>query len=284
MSIEIKNLCKSYEKIKTLDNINLTIESNKIYGLFGRNGAGKTTLLNIIDNRVFPDSGTVLIDGKNARKNSKALSKIYMMSESNLFPKDIKIKTLFKRINDFYSEFDIDKANLLLNEFHITENKKIRGLSTGQITALKLITGLCINRPYLIFDEPVNGLDANSREKFYKLLLEKYIESPCTIIVSTHLIDEIANIVEDVIIIDNGKVTIQKSKDDFLSEGFSISGKSHIVDEFAKNYEIISSEEFGTIKTIYVLGTIPANLPNEVEISQLNLQKLFIKLTNQKED
>lgn len=284
MSIEIKNLCKSYEKIKTLDNINLTIESNKIYGLFGRNGAGKTTLLNIIDNRVFPDSGTVLIDGKNARKNSKALSKIYMMSESNLFPKDIKIKTLFKRINDFYSEFDIDKANLLLNEFHITGNKKIRGLSTGQITALKLITGLCINRPYLIFDEPVNGLDANYREKFYKLLLEKYIESPCTIIVSTHLIDEIANIVEDVIIIDNGKVTIQKSKDDFLSEGFSISGKSHIVDEFAKNYEIISSEEFGTIKTIYVLGTIPANLPNEVEISQLNLQKLFIKLTNQKED
>lgn len=284
MSIEIKNLCKSYEKIKTLDNINLTIESNKIYGLFGRNGAGKTTLLNIIDNRVFPDSGTVLIDGKNARKNSKALSKIYMMSESNLFPKDIKIKTLFKRINDFYSEFDIDKANLLLNEFHIKENKKIRGLSTGQITALKLITGLCINRPYLIFDEPVNGLDANYREKFYKLLLEKYIESPCTIIVSTHLIDEIANIVEDVIIIDNGKVTIQKSKDDFLSEGFSISGKSHIVDEFAKNYEIISSEEFGTIKTIYVLGTIPANLPNEVEISQLNLQKLFIKLTNQKED
>ncbi len=75
MSIEIKNLCKSYEKIKTLDNINLTIESNKIYGLFGRNGAGKTTLLNIIDNRVFPDSGTVLIDGKNARKNSKALQR-----------------------------------------------------------------------------------------------------------------------------------------------------------------------------------------------------------------
>lgn len=284
MSIEIKNICKSYGKMKTLDNINLAIENNKIYGLFGRNGAGKTTLLNIINNRVFPDSGEVLVDGKNIRKNSKVLSEIYMMGEANLFPKDMKIKTLFKWISDFYSEFDSDKANILSDEFQIVVNKKIRGLSTGQLTALKLTIGLCINRPYLIFDEPVNGLDANYREKFYKLLLEKYIESPCTIIVSTHLIDEIANIVEDVIIIDNGKVTIQKSKDDFLSEGFSVSGKSYIVDEFAKNYEIISSEEFGTMKIIYVLGNIPTKIPNELEISQLNLQKLFIKLTNQKEN
>lgn len=284
MGIEIINLCKSYKETKTLDNINLTIESNKIYGLFGRNGAGRTTLLNIISNRVFPDSGEVLIDRKNIRNNSKVLSKIYMMSEANLFPKDMKIKTLFKWINNFCSEFDTDKANLLLNEFQISENIKVRSLSTGQLTALKLITGLCINRPYLIFDEPVNGLDANYREKFYKHMLEKYIEDPCTIIVSTHLIDEIANIVEDIIIIDKGKITIQKSKDDFLSEGFSVSGKSYIVDEFAKDYEIISSEEFGTIKTIYVLGNIPTNIPNEVEISQLNLQKLFIKLTNQKEN
>lgn len=227
--------------------------------------------------------GEILIDGENVRNSTKALSKIYMMSESNLFPKDMKIKKLFKWMKDFYSEFDANKAAKLLADFEITDNKKIRGLSTGQLTLVKLVIGLCINLPYLIFDEPVNGLDANHREQFYRLLLEKYIENPCTIIVSTHLIDEIANLVEEVIIIDSGKVIIKKSKDEFLSKGFAISGKSCFVDEFAKNYEIISSEEFGTIKTIYVLGTIPANLPNEVEISPLNLQKLFIKLTNQKE-
>ncbi|MCH5297304.1 MAG: ABC transporter ATP-binding protein [Ruminococcus sp.] len=283
MSIEIKNVCKNYKQTTALDNINLTIDNNKIYGLFGRNGVGKTTLLNIINNRIFPTSGEILIDGENVKKSSKALSKIYMMSEINLFPKEMKIKTLFKWIKSFNSEFDINKANSLLTCYKISDNIKIRGLSTGQSTILKLIVGLCINKPYLIFDEPVNGLDANHREQFYRHLLEKYIEDPCTIIVSTHLIDEIANIVEEVIIIDNGKIVVQKSKDEFLSEGFAISGKSDIVDEFAKNYEIIDCEQFGMTKTIYVIGDIPDLIPNEIEISQLNLQKLFIKLTNQRE-
>lgn len=284
MSIEIKNLNKSYGKTKALDDISLTIEENKIYGLFGRNGVGKTTLLNIINNRVFPTSGEVLIDGENVRKSDKALSKVFMMSESNLFPKDMRLKKLFKLIKGYYSEFDILKAESLLNEFELSENKKVRGFSTGQLTMVRLIVSLCINTPYLIFDEPVNGLDANHREQYYRLLLQKYIEEPCTIIVSTHLIDEIANIVEEVIIIDNGKVIVKKSKDEFLSEGFAVSGKRNDVDEFAKDYEIISSEEFGMIKTVYVIGTVPNEIPDGIEISQLNLQKLFIKLTNQKED
>lgn len=283
MSIEVKNISKSYGKVKALDDISFTVEDNKIYGLFGRNGVGKTTLLNIIDNRVFPTSGEILVDGENVRNSAKALSKVYMMSESNLFPKDMKIKKLFKWTKDFYREFDTEKAKSLLADIEIADNKKIRGLSTGQLTLIKLIIGLCINVPYLIFDEPVNGLDANHREKFYKLLIEKYIQEPCTIIVSTHLIDEIANLVEEVIIIDSGNVIIKKSKDEFLSEGFAVTGKNCYVDEFAKNYEVISSEEFGIIKTTYVIGTIPEEVPNEVEISPLNLQKLFIKLTNQKE-
>ena len=283
MSIEIKNINKSYGKINALDDISLTIEENKIYGLFGRNGVGKTTLLNIINNRVFPSSGEVLIDGENVRKSNKALSKVFMISESNLFPKDMKLKKLFKLIKGYYKEFDILKAESLLVKFELSDNKKVRGLSTGQLTMLKLIVGLCINTPYLIFDEPVNGLDANHREQFYRLLLEKYIEEPCTIIISTHLIDEIANLVEEVIIIDNGKVIAKKSKDEFLSEGFAVSGKRNDVDEFTKNYEIISSEEFGMIKTVYVIGTVPDEIPDGIEISQLNLQKLFIKLTNQKE-
>lgn len=283
MSIEIKNINKSYGKINALDDISLSIEENKIYGLFGRNGVGKTTLMNIINNRVFPSSGEVLIDGENVRKSNKALSKVFMISESNLFPKDMKLKKLFKLIKGYYKEFDILKAESLLVKFELSDNKKVRGLSTGQLTMLKLIVGLCINTPYLIFDEPVNGLDANHREQFYRLLLEKYIEEPCTIIVSTHLIDEIANLVEEVIIIDNGNVIAKKSKDEFLSEGFAVSGKRNDVDAFTKNYEIISSEEIGMIKTVYVIGTIPNEIPDGIEISRLNLQKLFIKLTNQKE-
>lgn len=283
MSIKINHISKSYGKVTVLDDISLTIENNKIYGLFGRNGVGKTTLLNIINNRVFPTSGEVFIDGENVKNSAKALSKVYMMSETNFFPKEMKIEILFKRIKDYYRDFDIDKANLLLNDFQISDNKKIRGLSTGQLTLVKLIIGLCINSKYLIFDEPVNGLDANHREQFYKLMLKKYIETPCTIIVSTHFIDEIANLVEEVVIIDNGKIIMQKSKDDLLSEVFSVSGKSDIISDFAKNYDVLNCVDYGLFKTIYLIGSIPDDIPEGIEITPLNLQKLFIKLTNQKE-
>lgn len=281
MSIEIKNISKSYGNVQALEGINLEFKENKIYGLFGRNGAGKSTLLNIISNRVFANKGEVLIDGENAVENDFALSKIYLMSEAMLYPETMKIKDAFKLTKEFYENFDIDYAYKLSEQFSLNTNKKTRSLSTGYKSIFKIIVALATNAKYLLFDEPILGLDANHRDLFYKLLIENYDKNSQTIIISTHLIEEISTIVEEVVIIKDGKIIKQQSSEELLNMGFTITGADKLVDEFAKDKTVIGSDTLGNYKSIYILGKIDKNsIPEGLEVSKLDLQKLFIQLTN----
>jgi len=281
MSIEIKNVSKSFGNTKALDDISLEFKENKIYGLFGRNGAGKSTLLNIISNRIFANSGEVLIDGENAVENDKAQGKIFLMSEAMLYPESMKIKYAFRLTKEFYEDFDIDYANRLSEQFGLKTIKKTKGLSTGYKSIFKIIVALATNVRYLIFDEPILGLDASHRDLFYKLLIENYDKNSRTIIISTHLIEEISTIVEDVVIIKDGKIIKQQSCDELLNMGLTVTGAEALVNEFAKGKNIIGSDTLGNYKSIYMLGNIDKNnIPSGLEVSKLDLQKLFIQLTN----
>lgn len=283
MSIEVKNLTKKFGETTALDDVTLTFEKNKIYGLLGRNGAGKSTLLNIISNRVFATKGEVTINNMPACENDKALSNVYIMSEKTLYPQDMKVKDVYKWSAKFYPNFDTKRAIELSKLFELKIDKKIKALSTGFSSIFKLIVGLCVNTEYVFFDEPVLGLDANNRELFYKLLIEKYADEPFTIVISTHLIEEISGIIENAIIIDNGKILVNTTRDQLLSSGYSISGKKNDVDNFILDKEVIGEDVLGGLKTAYVLGDTPNNLPDDLEITPLDLQKLFVKLTNSKE-
>ncbi len=281
MSIEIKNVSKSFGNIKALDDISLEFKENKIYGLFGRNGAGKSTLLNIISNRIFANSGEVLIDGENAVENDSAQGEIFLMSEAMLYPESMKIKDAFRLTKEFYDDFDVDYANRLSEQFGLKTNKKTKGLSTGYKSIFKIIVALATNVKYLIFDEPILGLDASHRDLFYKLLIENYDKNPRTIIISTHLIEEISTIVEDVVIIKDGKLIKQQSCEELLNMGLTVTGAEALVNEFAKDKNIIGSDTLGNYKSIYMLGNIDKNnIPSGLEVSKLDLQKLFIQLTN----
>ena len=190
--IEIKNISKSFGHTNALTNVSIHLAPERIYGLLGQNGAGKSTLLNLITNRIFADSGDIYVDGASNVENDRALSRIYMMSENTLYPEDMKLKDTFKWSAHFYPDFDMERALKLAEIFKLKLNKKVKSLSTGYTSIFKLIIALCVNTPYLLLDEPVLGLDANHRDIFYKYMLEKYIEHPCTIIISTHLIEEVA--------------------------------------------------------------------------------------------
>ena len=121
--IEVKNVSRSYGTVKALEDVSLTLEENKIYGLLGRNGAGKTTLLNIITNRIFEDSGEVLIEGETHKENDKALGKLYMMSESKLYPENMRIKDIFKWTKAFYPDFDQEYAVAVADKFGLNLKK-----------------------------------------------------------------------------------------------------------------------------------------------------------------
>ena len=284
-TIEIKNVSKTFGKTVALKDVSISLLPNKIYGLLGRNGAGKTTLINIITNKLFASTGDVLIDGETVVENDNALAKIYCMTEKNIHPEEMKVKDGFKWSKEFYPSFDTDYAYDLSEKFQLNTNKKIKELSTGYNSIFKLILTLSVGTPLIIFDEPVLGLDANHRELFYKELIKNYSEHPKTIVISTHLIEEISNVLEEVIIIKDGQTVISQSLDNVLELAYSVSGECINVDNYLKGKNVLSEETIGKFKvaTIYQKrDKADKDLIQELglEITPAKLQELFISLTN----
>ena len=277
--IETKGLTKTFQHITALETVDLTLEDNHIYGLLGRNGAGKTTLLNLISNRLFPTSGQVMIDGENAIENDRAQSKVYYMGEKNYLPETTTVKQLFEWTEDFYPGFDREYAVSLTKKFDLNIKKKLKNLSTGYLTIAKLIAALATDVPYLLFDEPVLGLDANHRELFYRELLENYAKKPRVIVISTHLIEEVADIIDQVVIIKQGRIILDKPAEEVRRMGYSVSGKAEEVETYCRGKDVLSVETLGGLKTAAILGT-PDNMPAGLEVTVLDMQKLFVRLTN----
>ncbi len=280
-AIEVCKVSKSFGGTPVLQDISVRFEEGKIYGLLGRNGAGKSTLLNLINNRLFPDSGQILIDGQRAAENDAAQGKIYFMSEKTLYPRDMKIKHVFRWSKDFYGGFDDAYAQHLIQAFGLDVNKKVSQLSTGYSSIYKLITALCVPVPYVFLDEPVLGLDATHRDLFYKLLMETYVERPRTIILSTHLIEEIANLLEHVVILNHGMVCRDQTCEELLQSGYMVTGKASEIDAFIQGKEVLGMDAIGGLKTAYLLGERPQGLEDGFEVAPLTLQKLFVKLTSE---
>lgn len=287
-NIEIKNISKSYGNKTVLDNISLTIEEGKIYGLLGCNGAGKTTLLNAITNRTFIDNGEILINGENIYENDNAISNVYYMTEKNLIPDDMKIKDIFKYTKDFYPNFDIEYANILSNKFKLNTNKRIKELSTGYRSICKLITCLSSGANFLFFDEPVLGLDAKHRDMFYKELLSLYTEKQNTIIISTHIIEEISDLLERVIILNNSKIIENENVEDLLSRAYAVSGKDNLIDKYIVDKNVIAIDVLGSFKKATILQEktkedLDYIKELQLEVNKVELQKLFINLTDKEE-
>lgn len=278
--IEIKNVTKRYNDVTALDHVSISFESGKIYGFLGRNGAGKSTLMNVIANRIFADEGEVFVDNISAKENMEVQEKVFCMSEADLYDGSLKVKEHFKWTNRFYSNFNLEKANEIAGKFNLNINKKFKELSKGYQSIFKLTIALALNVPYVIFDEPVLGLDANHRELFYETLLKDYEDNERTIIIATHLIEEVAKIIEEVVLIDRGKVLLQESAERLLDKGYCISGLANEVDAYCKDKDVMGYDELGNLKLAYVLGA-RSELPegSNLQISNMSLQKLFVKLT-----
>ena len=283
MTIQINSLNKRFGQTQALDNVSLRFGGQKIYGLLGNNGAGKTTLFNIITNRYFADSGEVTLDGQPIPNNEKALSQIYMLSEQNYYPEDMSVKEALYWAARFYPGFDKAFASKLGDRFQLPLKKKITALSTGYETIFKIVIALSSNAPFLLLDEPVLGLDAGHRDMFYKLLIESYSENPCTIVVSTHLIAEVAGLIEHCVIIKNGRIIKDTPCEDLLNNGYSVSGSASLVDEYLRQgKDVFYSSNLGGLKTATVSGIAPAanDRPGGLEFGKLNLQDYFIHLMN----
>lgn len=279
--IDVKQVTKRFGDICALDQVSLCFEENKIYGLLGRNGAGKSTLLNAISNRIFPDQGEIYVNGLPAMENDQAQQQIYLMSEQTLYPEKMRLKEVFRWTKNFYPDFDLAYAESLAEQFQLDTKKRVNSLSTGYSSIFKIILALSVNTPYVLLDEPVLGLDANHRDLFYRILIEKYSSSPCTIVISTHLIEEVSGIIEDIVIIKQGKIICRESCESLLAKGYTVSGKASAIDAFIEGKKVIGIDSLGGLKTAYIMEPlVSGDIPAELEVTKLDLQKLFIQLTN----
>ena len=278
MAIELRNITKTFGKTRALNQVSLTLEEGHIYGLLGNNGAGKTTLLSILTDRQRPDSGQVLIDGLPVKNNDEALSRVFLVGEQNFFPDDMKGKKALETIPLFYPSFDKDYALGLAEQFGLPLKKKLTALSTGYSSIFRLILGLSVNTPYVIFDEPVLGLDAQNRNLFYRLLVEKFAEGGTTFIISTHLIDEVENLIEHTIILREGRILRDAPTEDLTDNAYSISGPAGLVDAYTADKTVLTSRSLGGLKTVSIQGHPEEQLPPGLEGSRMRLQDYFISL------
>lgn len=286
--IQIKNISKSYGNTRVLEDINLELEEDKIYGLLGRNGVGKTTLLNIISNQIRSNSGEVILSGEKVFENSKAVENIAIVKEKGVGVEDIKVKAIFKAAKMLYKNWDEEYKEFLVKEFNLNIKKNYSKLSRGNQTLVGLILGLASRAPLTLFDEPSLGLDAAHRYKFYNILLEDVEKNPRTVIISTHLIDEVTNLFEEVIILKDEKLHLKEEVSQLMEKAYFLSGKLENMTSIIKNKNIIHKEEFGTTVILGIFDNLSQDEKKRlkeqgVDISSIPLQKLFVFLTENKE-
>ncbi len=246
MTIQFRHIHKTYADGKTaLTDIDFTLEENRIYGLLGRNGAGKTTLLHLLTAQLLPTSGSIEINGESPFENDSLQQQICFVKESQPFKKNFKIHELLRLASLFYPNWDHEFASRLLEDFELDPNKKMTSLSRGMESAVGIIIGLASRAPITVYDEPYLGLDAVARKIFYDRLLQDFIDHPRTIILSTHLIDEVSKLFEQVIIIHQGKIILNEEVDEILACANMLNGSTDKLTSLPKTHVSFTSNRSG---------------------------------------
>lgn len=279
-----KNIKKSYGTKLVLKGIDLTIEQGKIYGLIGRNGVGKTTLLSVLTAQASADDGEVSVDGQPVWENREALDHLCFSRELNtvspLGPNGQKIKEYFRLAALYYPNWDQEYADRLMAQFGIDKKQRVMKLSKGMLSMVTITIGLASKADITILDEPVAGLDVVAREDFYKELIEEHSRTGRTFIISTHIIEEAADVFEEVIFLKDGNVFLKENTVDLLDRAAHVTGLEEAVDQATAGLDVYHVEKMGRSKGVTVLlkEGQKVNRSSDVTVQPLSLQNLFVAL------
>ena len=209
--LEIKKLSKSFDNKTVLSDVNLTISSGKIIGLLGKNGAGKTTLIKLVNDLLIPSSGEILVNGKKVGVESKKV--ISYLPERTYLNKQMKVSEVISYFEDFYDNFDSKKAKKLLKDLDLDIDQNLSKMSKGMQEKVQLVLVMSRNADLYILDEPLGGVDPATRDYILDTILSNFNEN-ASVIISTHLISDIERILDEVVFIDKGKITLQSDTDE----------------------------------------------------------------------
>ena len=285
--IEVSNLTKRFGSVTAVDDATFSVAENKIYGLLGRNGPGKTTLMQLLTGQDFATSGDIRVFGQSPVENASVLQRVSFIKESQRYPDDFRAKHVFKSAPWFFSNWDGDFAERLIADFRLPLNRRIKKMSRGQVSAIGVIVGLASRAPLTFFDEPYLGLDAVARQTFYDRLLADYAEHPRTVVLSTHLIDEVSNLLEHVIVIDEGRIIIDEEAEALRGSAATVVGTRAAVDGFVGDREVLHRDSIGGLASVTVMGLSAQERTDAsaagLELAPVSLQQLIIRRTNTSE-
>lgn len=277
--IELRQVTKRYGQAAVLKNITLTVGEPGIYCLLGRNGAGKTTLLKSIAGYQDITDGSITVGGRAISTAAMDTGVSYIENFARHF--NLPVRKLLKIASEVNPEYDYDFASEMMERFELDGRKKFNHLSLGMKTMVSTIICLASNREVILLDEPVLGFDAIMRVEFYDMLAESFEKHPRIIIVSTHIIEEIAKTIEKLIIIDRGSILFFDTLRAVETKAFSVSGLQSAVEAATQWLKVIGQDTLGGLVTRYIFDR-PPEPAAQIEIRPLSLQDFFIQMVGHK--
>ncbi len=288
-AVSVRGLRKSFGKKEILHGLDFDIPRDSIVGLLGRNGAGKTTALSLLAGQEAASAGDVSVLGRDPFEDAITAARLCFARENQKYPESFRPAHVLKSAPWFFEHWDQGFAERLVRMFRLPVETKIGKLSRGQLSAVAIVVGLASRAPLTFFDEPYLGLDATARQLFYDVMLQDYAEHPRTIVMSTHLIDEAADLLEKVLVIDDGRILMDADADTARSAAFSLSGPAAAVRTVSAGWVILHERRIGGLASVTLAGRPDDALrvaadEYRLEIGPVGLQDLVAALGSRPSD
>ena len=281
--IEVEDLSRRYGKVAAVQDVSFQVTEHSICGLLGRNGAGKTTLMRLVTGQEFASHGRIRLWGEDPVENAAVLARTCFVRESQVYPENFRGRHVMRAASHLFPNWDDDLATKLVAEFNAPLDRRMKKMSRGQRSAVGVIVGLASRAELTLLDEPYAGLDAVARQLFYDRLLEDYTAVPRTIVLSTHLIDEVSALLDHVLVVDGGSLIIDEEPDALRGSIVTLVGKHSAVERFVAGRPTLSWDAIGGIASVTLAGLGDNDRADAVsaglELAPVSLQQLIVSRT-----
>jgi ABC-2 type transport system ATP-binding protein len=283
--IKANNVVKTFGDFHALDSLTLSVKKGSVYGLIGPNGAGKTTFIKTLMGVYKQDSGDITIDDETVYENNDIKQRVVYISDDLFFYTTYTIKDMAKFYSGIYKNWDWEMFEKLKALFKIDVNRRCRRLSKGMQKQVAFWLGICCKPDIMVLDEPVDGLDPVMRRNTMSIVLQEVEQREMTVLVSSHNLRELEDICDEVGIMFDGKIVLEKSLDDVKGEThkLQIAYKGGTPKELEEKLNILHSSSFGSVTTYIVRGDADgiselckAYNPLICDILPLTLEEIFI--------
>ncbi|MFJ7934207.1 ABC transporter ATP-binding protein [Sporosarcina sp. NPDC096371] len=282
--IECSNVTKTYGTHQVLNDMNFTIGEGVLTGVIGRNGVGKTTLMKMIAGFLRESSGTVQVFGEKPFNNLKVSANTIFIDDAMNFPDAMTLQDILHECRRFYPNWDADLAGRLISYFGFHQVAKHRFLSKGKKSTFNAVIGIAAHCPLTIFDEPTTGMDAAVRKDFYRALLKDYLAHPRTILLSSHHMEEIEDLLEDILLVHDGTIQFHGSITVLQEMFVTLQGKAELLAIHTEGKNIVNQHTLGpyaewTVENIFTEDEIKRLKADGITISPVSANDTYIALT-----